>query len=223
MFCTAPRFSQEQSKRVKDNKDSTYRKASTSMPLNKLSLQLSNSNALQFEEHKHQITEVQLAERMSALTVPCKDDTNYHSFPETKVAQIVDISRPHSDTDITSPNFQMRDDNMTPSRKTSLHVKGGEKLVLEEPFHEGLSVDIDEVDYAGDEQHEEETCDPLPSLVSHRTCTMFYIPDDSPTTPTVEATPFLIKDGPTQAESTHGLSKNVIGSGVDLSFYLKSG
>jgi len=219
MFYTAPRFSQEQSKRVKDNNDSTYRKASTSMIPNKLSLQLSNSNALQFEEPKHQITELQLAERMSILTIPCKEDTNHHSFPETKVAQPVDMSRPHSDTDITS----LPQDDTTPNRKISLHVKGGEKLILEEPFHEGLSVNIDEVDYAEDKQHKEETFDPLPSLVSHRTRTMFYLPDDSPTTPIIEASPFLTMDGPTQAESTHGLSKNVIGSGVDLSFFLKSG
>ena len=210
-FCEAP-ISQEQSMRIKDNNQgATFRKASVSATPSKLPLY---SNVFQFEQSKNLITE---AQRKSALA----EDMNYHSLPETKVAQPVDISRPHSDTDISTFPCQTQDD-ATPSRKLSLHVKGGEKLILEEPFHEGLSVNIDEVDYAEDEQHEEETCDPLSSLVSHRTRTMFYIPD-SPTTPIAEASPFLMLNGPTQAESTPGLSKNVIGSGVDLSFYLKNG
>jgi len=194
---------------------------SASMTPNKFPLHLSNPNAFQFEqESKHPIDEVQLSERMSTLTV-AKEVMDYHSLPETKVAQSVDISRPHSDTDITTLPFQTQEDDITPNRKTSLHVKGGEKLVLEEPIYEGLSFNVDsEVDYAQDKHQEEETCDLLPSLSSQTT----HIPDnqDSPTTPVAEASPFLMLDGPTQAEST-GISKNVIGSGVDLSFYLKHG
>ena len=229
-YCVAAttRLSQEQRhKEISENEGSTCRRVGVSATP---PIQLSKPHTSNFQfanQLKNPVTELQqvtVTERMSTLTVPYKDDTEYHSLPEAKIAQPIDISRPHSDTDITTLSFQMQEDDMTPNRRISLHIKGDERLILEEPVHEGLSFNVDNeiesVDYS-----EEEVCDPVPSLGFQRAHPLFYLPGslDSPTTPIAEASPFLMMDGPTQAESTPGLSKNVIGSGVDLSFYLKSG
>jgi len=152
---------------------------------------------------------------------PSLQEREVCSLPETSTAlKPIEITRPHSDTDVTTLSLQEQDDLMLPIKcSNSLHIKGGEKIILEEPYCESLSVSVDEYNqYACD--------DAYPSMIPEENATTasFFIPDlESPaTTPLADdiPSPYLM---PTQATQTGMPSRRLVGSSTDLSYHLKNG
>lgn len=174
------------------------------------------NNAGQYEQQK------QLYHEALKLN-PSLLEREHCSLPETSTPiKPVETTRPYSDTDVTTLSLQEQDDLMSSIKCLNLlHIKGGEKIVLEEPCYEGLSVSIDSYNQYG---CDEEIYDPYPSMIPEEIATTpsFYIPDvESPTTPLVDIpSPYLM---PTEATQTAMPSRKLVGSSTDLSYYLKNG
>ena len=177
-----------------------------------------NNSTSQIEQQKPQPYEP--PKQTSNLTV-LHQDRELHSLPETSAAlQRVEIPRPFSDTNITTMSVQVEDDVASPMRYShSLHIKDGEKMIVEQPKFEGLSfsvgVDVDDEEKLIPEEH-------ATAEVS------FYISDlETPTTPVGKGdilSPFLALEGPTEATLPSMMpSRKLLGSSSDFSYHLKDG
>ena len=181
-----------------------------------ISVHTDNNNAVYFEQKN---------EPETSLAVP-QQVREFHSLPEANTyttLKPVQISRPHSDTDVT----------MLSSKP--LHIKGGEKIVTEEPCFESLSFSVD-VD--NEEQYHPYSEGNTTTTVDVPVGTVtFYIPE-SPTTPKVEdilspfpTTPkaenspssFLILEDSIEATQNGMPSRKLVGSSTDLSYHLRNG
>lgn len=163
-----------------------------------------NNTTCQFEQPKQELHK--LPNQKSSLNV-LQEEREFYSEPErsTTLKQVHDMARPHSDTDITTLSSQEDSDLMLPSN--SLQIKGGEKIVIEEPCFESLSLSVSVYD------NEEEKVS-------------FYIPDlESPITPQADIpSPLLTLEGPTDVTVTGMIpSRRLLGSSKDLSYHLKNG
>ena len=167
------------------------------------------NHAVNFEQQRQQLGDT----IPEGLAVP-QQEREFHSLPETNVTlKPVEISRPCSDTDVT----------ILPYREQSpLHIKGGEKIVKEEPCFESLSfsanVDDEEKYYP-----KEDSTLPVDVPIGGAS---FYIPDiESPTTPMAKniPSPFLMLKGPTE-NTENGISpRKLLGSSSDFSYHLWNG
>ena len=157
---------------------------------------------------------------------PSLQEREVCNLPETSTAlKSIEITQPQSDTDVTISSLQEQDDLMSPIKcSNSLHIKGGEKIILEEPYCESLSVSVS-VDEYNQYAYDSELYDAYPSMIPEENATTpsFFIPDvESPTTPVVDniPSPFLM---PTEATQTGMPSRRLVGSSTDLSYHLKNG
>ena len=169
------------------------------------------NNAANFEQQRQQFDNL-IPER---LAVP-QQEREFHSLPETNYTlKPVEISRPCSDTDVTTLPYR---------EHTPLRIKGGEKIVTEEPCFESLSFSVgvnDEEKY----YPKEDSASPVDVPVGR---TSFYIPEsdiESPTTPMAEniPSPFLMLEGPIEATENGMPSRKLVGSSSDLSYHLRNG
>ena len=147
------------------------------------------------------------------LAVP-QQEREFHSLPETNVTlKPVEISRPYSDTDVT----------MLPYREHSpLNIKGGEKIVEEQPCFESLSFSVGVEDEEKYYPKEDFTL-PVDVPISKP---LLCIPDiDSPITPMVEniPSPFLMLEDPTKDKENSMPPRKLLGSSSDLSYHLRNG
>ena len=188
------------------------------------SVQINNNNTVHFEQQKQVATDYKVPEHISSLAVP-QQQREFHSLPEASTTlQPVEISRPHSDTDISMLSFQ--------EGSKPLNIKGGGKIVTEEPCFESLSFSVDVDDE--EKYYPESSTDPVDVPIG---AVSFYIPE-SPTTPKVEditslfpttpkvesnPSPFLILDGPTEATQNGMPSRKLVGSSTDISYHLRNG
>ena len=179
-----------------------------------------SNDTVHFGQQKQPAADHKVSE--TSLAVP-QQEKEFCSLPEANTTlKPVQISRPHSDTDVT----------MLSSKP--LRIKGGEKIITEEPYFESLSfsVDVDnEEQYYPYSKENTTTVDVPIGAVS------FYIPE-SPTTPKVEdipspfpitpkaeniPSPFLVLEGPTEATQNGMPSRKLVGSSTDLSYHLRNG
>ena len=185
------------------------------------SIHTDNNNTVYFEQQKQPAANQKVSE--TSLVVP-QQEREFHSLPEANTTvKPIQISRPHSDTDVT----------MLSSKP--LHIKGGEKIVTEEPCFESLtfSVDVDNEEQYYPYPEENTTTIDIPIS----TAVTFYIPE-SPTTPKMEnisslfptipkaensPSPFLLLEGPTEATQNGMPSRKLVGSSADLSYHLRNG
>lgn len=134
-----------------------------------------------------------------------QQEREFHSLPEERItSKPIEISRPHSDTDVTKLEHSK-----------SLQIKGGGKIVIEEPQFESLSFSVSVYDEEKYYAYSTEDTNPVNAV-------SFYIPDhEDPATPLVEDVPSPLLM-PTEATQPSMPSRK-LGSSADLTYHLKNG